>query len=122
MTNRSAEGGARSSLHYGGEGALIHPPHQGVCGRHGTEEPSVTPGGLGASAQGIAESDSISESEVRSDAHRVVGRPNSTRSTAKGVRPKEGSRSGLGKAVGQGSRKRTESQKRKAAEEEQFHE
>ena len=25
--NRSAKGGARSSLHYGGEGALIHPPH-----------------------------------------------------------------------------------------------
>jgi hypothetical protein len=36
--NRSAKGGARSSLHYGGEGVLIHPPHQGVCGRHGTEE------------------------------------------------------------------------------------
>src|SRR5262245_36297284 len=29
--NRSAEGGARSSLHYGDEGVLIHPPHQGVC-------------------------------------------------------------------------------------------
>jgi len=29
---------ARSSLHYGGEGVLIHPPYQGVCGRHGTEE------------------------------------------------------------------------------------
>ena len=28
MTNRSAKGGARSSLHYGGEGALIHPPHK----------------------------------------------------------------------------------------------
>jgi hypothetical protein len=28
----------RSSLHYGGEGVLIHPPHQGVCGWHGTEE------------------------------------------------------------------------------------
>jgi hypothetical protein len=37
-TNRSAKGGARSSPHYGGEGVLIHPPHQGVCGRHGTEE------------------------------------------------------------------------------------
>jgi hypothetical protein len=36
--NRSAKGGARSSLHYEGEGALIHPPHQGVCGWHGTEE------------------------------------------------------------------------------------
>jgi hypothetical protein len=36
--NRSAKGGTRSSLHYGGEGVLIHPPHQGVCGWHGTEE------------------------------------------------------------------------------------
>ena len=25
--NRSAKGGARSRLHYGGEGILIHPPH-----------------------------------------------------------------------------------------------
>src|SRR5260370_38195447 len=32
--NRSAKGGARSSLNYGDEGILIHPPHQGVCGRH----------------------------------------------------------------------------------------
>ena len=46
MTNRSAKGGARSSLHYGGEGALIHPPYQGVCGRHGREDRYVTPGGL----------------------------------------------------------------------------
>jgi hypothetical protein len=23
---------------YGGKGVLIHPPHQGVCGWHGTEE------------------------------------------------------------------------------------
>ena len=46
MTNRSAKGGARSSPQYGGEGVLIHPPHQGVCGRHGTEDLDVTPGGL----------------------------------------------------------------------------
>ncbi|MDD5322663.1 MAG: hypothetical protein PHD43_19030, partial [Methylococcales bacterium] len=26
MMNRSAKGGARSSLHYGDEGVLIHPP------------------------------------------------------------------------------------------------
>src|SRR5437016_5629664 len=44
--NRSAKGGARSSLHYEGEGVLIHPPHQGVCGWHGTEERCVTSGGL----------------------------------------------------------------------------
>jgi hypothetical protein len=36
----------RSSPHYGGEGVLIHPPHQGVCGRHGMEDLGVTPGGL----------------------------------------------------------------------------
>src|ERR1700733_7321521 len=30
--NRSAKGGTRSSLHYRGEGVLIHPPYQGVCG------------------------------------------------------------------------------------------
>ena len=47
--NWSAKGGARSSLHYGGEGVLIHPPHQGVCGRHGTEERGVTSGGLARS-------------------------------------------------------------------------
>jgi hypothetical protein len=47
--NRSAKGGARPSLHYGGEGVLIHPPHQGVCGRHGTEEQCVTSGGLAGS-------------------------------------------------------------------------
>ena len=46
MMNRSAKGGARSSPHYGGEGVLIHPPYQGVCGRHGTEDQDVTPGGL----------------------------------------------------------------------------
>jgi hypothetical protein len=31
--NRSAKGGARSSLHFRDEGVLIHPSHQGVCGR-----------------------------------------------------------------------------------------
>ena len=44
MMNRSAKGGTRSSPHYGGEGVLIHPPYQGVCGRHGTEDQDVTPG------------------------------------------------------------------------------
>jgi hypothetical protein len=62
--NRSAKGGARSSLHYGGEGVLIHPLHQGVCGRHGTEEQRVTSGGLVQSPGGTGESKPISESEV----------------------------------------------------------
>jgi len=76
--NRSAKGGARSSLHYGGEGVLIHPPHQGVCGRHGTEEQRVTSGELARYSGGAETSDPISESEVGSDAGRVVGLPSST--------------------------------------------
>lgn len=74
------------------------------------------------SACGSAASDSISGSEVGSDARRVVGRPNSTGSAVKATRPEKGSRSGLGKAVGQASRNRTGSRKSKVAEEEQFHE
>ncbi len=89
MTNRSAKGGARSSLHYGGEGVLIHPPHQGVCGRHGTEDQSVTPGGLVASPAGTGESDPISDSEMGSEMRRVVGRPSSTTRTGNAVRPSD---------------------------------
>jgi len=44
--NRSAKDGTRSSLHYGGEGDLIHPSYQGVCGRHGMEDNQVTHGDL----------------------------------------------------------------------------
>jgi hypothetical protein len=62
-TNRSAKGGARSSRHYGGEGVSIHPPHQGVCERHGTEDQRVTPGGLIGFAGGAAISDRISEAK-----------------------------------------------------------
>ena len=83
MTKRSAKGGARSSLHYEGEGVLIHPPHQGVCARHGTEELCVTPGELAWSAGGTAESEPISESEVASDALSVDGRLCSTTSAVK---------------------------------------
>ena len=72
--NRSAKGGARSSLHYGGEGILIHPPHQGVCGRHGTEEQRVTSGGLAESPGSIGVSRPISGCERASDALSVVGR------------------------------------------------
>jgi hypothetical protein len=76
--NRSAKGGARSSLHFQDEGVLIHPPHQGVCGRHGTEEQRVTSGELTESPGGTGVSRPISESEVASDARSVVGRLNST--------------------------------------------
>src|SRR6202140_1437707 len=50
--NRSPKAGAGPSLHYGDEGVLLHPPHQGGCGRHGAEERRVTSGGLAASPGG----------------------------------------------------------------------
>jgi hypothetical protein len=81
--NRSAKGGTRSSLHCRGEGVLIHPPHQGVCGRHGTEEQCVTSGGLAESPVGTGVSGPISASEMASDAQPVVGRLNSTLSAVK---------------------------------------
>ena len=81
--NRSAKGGARSSLQYEGEGVLIHPPHQGVCGRHGTEEQRVTSGGLAESAGGTGVSRPISESEAASNALSVDGRLCSTTSAVK---------------------------------------
>ena len=62
---------------------FIHPPYQGVCGRHGTEDLSVTPGGLARFPGGTGISDPISESEMGSEAGRVVGQPNSTSSVVK---------------------------------------
>ena len=76
--NRSAKGGARSSLHFWDEGVLIHPPHQGDCGQHGTEEQRVTSGGLTESLGGTGVSGPISESEMASETRSVVGRLNST--------------------------------------------
>jgi len=58
--NWSAKDGARSSLHYGGEGVFIHPSYQGVCRRHGTEEQRVTPGGLVRFSEGTEVSRPIS--------------------------------------------------------------
>jgi len=59
--NRSAKDGNRSSLHYGGEGVLIHPSNQGVCGQHGAEEQCVTPGELVGFLSGFRISAPISE-------------------------------------------------------------
>ena len=81
--NRSAKGGARSSLRDEDEGVLIHPPHQGDCGRHGTEEQCVTSGELAESPDNTGVSEPISGSEVASEARSVVGLPNSTLSAAK---------------------------------------
>jgi hypothetical protein len=67
LMNRSAKDGARSSLHYGGEGVLIHPSNQGVCGRHGVEDSCVTLGGLIGFPSGIGISKPISENEMVSD-------------------------------------------------------
>ena len=66
--NRSAKGGARSSLCFVDEGVLIHPPHQGDCGRHGMEGRRVTSGELAESSGGTGVSGPISASEVASDA------------------------------------------------------
>ena len=101
-TNRSAKGGERSSLHYEGEGVLIRPPHQGVCGLHGTEEQRVTSGGLTGSLGGTRVSGPISESEVASDALSVDGRLCSTTSAVKAARPGNRRR----KWAGEGSRRR----------------
>src|SRR6516164_8625222 len=115
-TNRSAKGGTRSSLHYGGEGVLIHPPHQGVCGRHGTEDLGVTPGGLSGSSGGTEGSDPISASEAGSGVLGVVGRPNSTRSLVKATRPETWRQSVSGKAAGEDGWGETESEMSKAGE------
>src|SRR5207253_4617032 len=56
---------------------LIHPPYQGVCGRHGTEEQCVTSGGLAESRVAPRVSGPISESETASNALLVVGLPHS---------------------------------------------
>ena len=68
---------------FGDEGVLIHPPHQGDCGRHGTEEQCVTSGELTESPGGTGVSRPISASEMASDARSVVGRLHSTSSMAK---------------------------------------
>ena len=85
--NRSAKGGIRSSPHHRGEGVLIHPPYQGDCGRHGTEEQRVTSGGLTESLGGTRVSGPISASEGASDALPVDGRLCSTTTPVKAVGP-----------------------------------
>ena len=101
--NRSAKGGARSSLHYGDEGVLIHPPHQGVCGWHGTEEQRVTSGGLAGPSGGTGVSRPISGSEMASGALLVVGRLSSTKKRDESRVTKQlATWNGSGKAAGEG--------------------
>ena len=85
VTNRSAKGGVWSSPHYGGEGILILPPYQGVCGRHGTEDHGATPGGLDSFSEGTERSNPISACEMGSGVGRVVGPPHSTSNVTKGT-------------------------------------
>src|SRR6202158_3159801 len=113
-TNRSAKGGTRSSPQYGGEGVLIHPPHQGVCGRHGTEDHGVTPGELPGSSGGSEGSDPISASERGSGALGGVGRFGSTTSAAKAARPEAWRPGGSGKPAGEDGRGETGRENSKA--------
>ena len=99
MMNRSAKDGARSSRHYGGEGVLIHPSHQGVCGRHGMEDLDVTPGGLVAFPGGTGITAPISR-EAKWERMRVEQSDNRIVPQA---RRKPGDRASGGR-VGRGSR------------------
>ena len=123
MTNRSAKGGARSSPHYGGEGVLIHPPHQGVCGRHGTEDLCVTPGELVRSPGGIGERDPISrEAKWESMLCEQSDRCMVLEARRKPCDREIGSPSGLGKATGESSWQRLKSKMSKVGDEDNFHE
>jgi hypothetical protein len=103
MANRSAKGGARSSWHYGSEGVLTHPSYQGVCGRHGTEDLDVTPGGLASFPGGTGITAPISRKtkweRMRCESSDDCIVPEACRKA--GYRA-SGSSSGLGKAVGRG--------------------
>ena len=76
--NRSAKGGTGRVCSMVTKAFSFPHPHQGVCGRHGTEEQRVTSGGLAESPGGTGVSRPISESEVASEARSVVGRLNIT--------------------------------------------
>jgi hypothetical protein len=68
MMNRSAKGGTGRACTMEAKAFSFTHPHQGVCGRHGTEEQRVTSGELAESSGGTGVSRPISESEVASQA------------------------------------------------------
>ena len=106
----------------GAKAFLIHPPHQGVCGRHGTEDLCVTPVELMRSPSGIGVTGLYKpRGEVSPDVARAVGPPSSTSTAVKAVGPSDRQPSGLGKAAGEESRQRSRSQKSKVGSEEKFH-
>src|SRR5262249_41914691 len=106
----------------GAKASLIHPPYQGVCGRHGTEDHGVTPGGLVRLSGGTGRSDPISTGEVGSGAGRVVGPPRSTPSVVKATWPSDRRPGGPGKAVGKGGRCRQGHQRSKGERVDKSHE
>src|SRR5215831_635962 len=103
--NRSAKGGhGRVCIMETKAFSFTH-QHQGVCGRHGTEEECVTSGGLAESPDGTGVSRPISESEVTSKALSVVGRLNSTYEAWRKPCDREtGDGSGSGKAADEDGR------------------
>lgn len=83
MMNRSAKGGAGRACTIVAKAFSFTHLHQGVCGRHGTEDLDVTPGELARFPGGTGISDPIRENEMGSEALRVVGQPNSTTNATK---------------------------------------
>ena len=102
MMNRSAKGGTGRACTIEAKAFSFTHPHQGVCGRHGTEEQRVTSGELAESSGGTGVSRPISESEVASDALSVVGRLNITYEAWRKPRDRAtGDGIGSGKAAGE---------------------
>jgi len=102
MMNRSAKGGAGRACTIVAKAFSFTHLHQGVCGRHGTEEQRVTSGGLAKSPGATGVSGPISESEVASEARSVVGRLNITYEAWRKPRDRAtGDRIGSGKAAGE---------------------
>ena len=100
--NRSAKGGIGRACTMGAKAFSFTHLHQGVCGRHGTEEQRVTSGGLAKSLGGTGVSRPISESEVASEAWSVVGRLNITYEAWRKPRDRAtGDGIGSGKAAGE---------------------
>ena len=121
--NRSAKGGLGRARTMRAKAFLIHPPYQGDCGRHGTEEQRVTSGGLAESLGGTRVSEPISESEVVSDALSVDGRLCSTTRAVKAAGPSNRRfGSGSGKAAGENGWEEKGSQMSKGEKVDQFHE
>jgi hypothetical protein len=78
---------------------LIHPPHQGVCGRHGTEEQRVTSGGLAESPAGTGVNKPISGSEMARDALSIDGQLRSTGSAGNCATEKSATAMGRGRQL-----------------------